>query len=264
MKNIVITGSSSGVGLAQANYFSSRGHQVVGISRNPPQNGGNEQWLTIPLDLTSTETYSKLPEIFQSLGKIDCLINNAGRGMIGPVEGSHTEITEILFRLNVMAVLETTSAVLPTMRAQEFGKIINISSLGSEMGLPFRGLYSASKAAVDKITESLRYEVKDFGIQACSVHLGDVATPIALSRLHTEIPHVYDKAFAKVSHLMDAHVDEGVSAEDVALFMEKLIDSSQLQAHYYFGKIGQKIGVPLKKILPYSLYEKLMRKYNGM
>jgi short-subunit dehydrogenase len=150
------------------------------------------------------------------------------------------------------------------MRHQKQGKIINVSSIGSEMGLPFRGFYSASKAAVDKVTEAIRYEVDAWDIQVCSLHLGDIQTKIAENRVKTEVGDAYFNLFEKVYGLMNAHVDKGTKPEEVAIYIEKLIHKDKWKAHYYFGKFGQKIGVPLKWILSQNLYEKLMKKYNGM
>ena len=156
------------------------------------------------------------------------------------------------------------SAVLPSMRAQKLGKILNISSIGSEMGLPFRGFYSASKSALDKVTEAIRYEVSPWNIEVCTLHLGDIKTKIAENRVKTKVSEPYLKTFDKIYAIMNAHVDDGTEPAEVAAYIEKLLTKKSWKAHYYFGKFGQKIGVPLKWILPQNFYENLMRKYNQM
>src|SRR5690606_6566173 len=123
--------------------------------------------------------------VLKITGQIDLLINNAGMGMVGPVEDSSKQDILKLFNLNLVGAVQMMSAVLPSMRAQRSGKIINISSIGSEMGLPFRGFYSASKSALDKVTEAIRYEISPWEIEACTLHLGDIKTKIAENRVKT-------------------------------------------------------------------------------
>src|SRR5690606_32290900 len=113
---------------------------------------------TIPTDITdNNQVQAAVSQILEGGQTIDLLINNAGMGMVGAVEDSTKEDIWKLFNLNLVGAVQLMSAVLPTMRTQKSGQIINISSLGSEMGLPFRGFYSASKSALDKVTEAMRY-----------------------------------------------------------------------------------------------------------
>ena len=115
------------------------------------------------------------------------------------------------------------TAVLPTMRENRSGKIINISSIGSEMGLPFRGFYSASKSALDKVTEAIRYEVSPWNIEVCTLHLGDIKTNIAENRVKTKVSEPYQKTFNSVYELMNSHVNEGLEPLEVATYIEKLL-----------------------------------------
>ncbi len=261
-KTIIITGSSAGIGFALAEYFGKKGHKVFGLSR---KNVENPHFTTIPTDITNLDQVQHaITEILKSENRIDILINNAGMGMVGPVEDSTQKEILKLFNLNLIGSVQMMSAVLPKMREQKAGKIINISSIGSEMGLPFRGFYSASKSALDKVTEAIRYEVSPWNIDVCALHLGDIKTNIADSRVKSEVSEPYKKVFDKVYSLMNAHVNEGTEPNDVASYIEKLISKNNWKAHYYFGKFGQKIGVPLKWLLPQNFYENLMKKYNKM
>ena len=257
---IVITGTSSGIGFALAEYFGKKGHRVFGLSRKEvPSNF----FKTIPTDITdNSQVLRAIAEILKSEKTIDLLINNAGMGMVGAVEDSSQEEILKLFNLNLVGSVQMMSAVLPQMRHQKSGKIINISSIGSEMGLPFRGFYSASKAALDKVTEAIRYEVSPWNIDVCSLHLGDIKTNIAENRVKTKVSAPYQKTFDKIYQLMNSHVNEGSEPNDVSLYIENLIQKKSWKAHYYFGKFGQKIGVPLKWFLPQNLFENLMKKYN--
>ncbi len=244
---IIITGTSAGIGLALAEHFGKLGHTVYGLSRKLTK---SDYFTSIPTDITDAEQIAQtMSQIASKHPHIDLLINNAGMGMVGAVEDTRKEDILKLFNLNLVGAVQMMTAVLPSMRAQKKGRIINISSIGSEMGLPFRGFYSASKSALDKVTEAMRYEVSAWNIEVCSLHLGDIATNIADNR---------------VNSVMNAHVDEGTPPQQVAIYIDKLLQKKHWKAHYYFGHFGQRIGVPLKWFLPQKFYEKLMRKYNKM
>lgn len=259
---IIITGTSTGIGFALAEYFGKKGHQVYGLSR---KNTESDFFKTIPTDITNhSQVEHAISEILKKEKRIDLLINNAGMGMVGAVEDSKKEEILKLFNLNLVGAVQMMTGVLPKMREQKSGKIINISSIGSEMGLPFRGFYSASKSALDKVTEAIRYEVSPWKIDVCTLHLGDIKTKIAENRVKTEVSEPYKKTFEKVYALMNSHVDDGSEPVEVAEYIEKLLGKKTWKAHYYFGKFGQKIGVPLKWILPQNFYENLMKKYNKM
>ncbi|MGC4128481.1 MAG: SDR family oxidoreductase [Bergeyella sp.] len=261
-KVIIITGTSGGIGFALAEFFGKKGHKVYGLSR---KNVENPYFKTIPTDITDKEQIDNaVAEILKTENRIDVLINNAGMGMVGAVEDSTKEDITKLFNLNLIGAVQMMSAVMPKMREQKAGKIINVSSIGSEMGLPFRGFYSASKSALDKVTEAMRYEIYEWNISVCSLHLGDIKTNIAENRVKTKVSEPYKNVFEKVYSLMNAHVDDGTEPLDVAVYIEELLEKKKWKAHYYFGKFEQKIGVPLKWILPQNVYENLMKKYNKM
>lgn len=259
---IIITGASAGIGFALAEFFGKKGHQVFGLSRKP---ANSDLFKTILTDITDNhQVEAAVSKILETEKHIDVLINNAGMGMVGAVEDSTQDEILRLFNLNLVGSVQMMTAVLPTMRKQNAGKIINISSIGSEMGLPFRGFYSASKSALDKVTEAIRYEVAHWNIEVCTLHLGDIKTKIAENRVKTKVSEPYQKTFSKVYELMNAHVEDGTEPNEVATYIEKLLNKKSWKAHYYFGKFGQKIGVPLKWVLPQNVYEKLMKKYNNL
>lgn len=261
-KVIVITGSSSGIGLTLAEYLGKNGSVVYGLSRKMVKSSYFE---TICTDITdNSQILAAVEKIKAKEGRIDVLINNAGMGMVGAVEDSAKEDIEKLFSLNLIGAVQMMNAVLPAMRTQQSGKIMNISSIGSEMGLPFRGFYSASKAALDKVTEAIRYEVSAWNIDVCCVHLGDIKTNIAENRVKTAVSEPYKGIFEKVYRVMNAHVDEGTDPLQVAVYLARLVRKERWKPHYYFGKLGQRAGVPLKWFLPQLYFEKLMKKYNKL
>ncbi|WP_313502014.1 SDR family oxidoreductase [Kaistella carnis] len=259
---IIITGTSAGIGFTLAEYFGKKGHTVFGLSRKMVE---SDYFKTIATDIThNAQVQRAIAEVLKTESRIDVLINNAGMGMVGAVEDSTQEEILKLFNLNLVGSVQMMTAVLPKMREQKFGKIINISSIGSEMGLPFRGFYSASKSALNKVTEAIRYEVSPWNIEVCTLHLGDIKTNIAENRVKTKVSEPYQKTFNKIYAIMNSHVDEGTEPIEVAEYIEKLLNKKTWKAHFYFGKFGQKIGIPLKWILPQNFYENLMRKYNKM
>ena len=261
-KTIIITGTSSGIGFALAEHFGKKGNKVYGLSRKSVESA---YFKSIPTDITdNNQVQNAIAEILKTEHKIDVLINNAGMGMVGAVEDSTKEDITKLFNLNLIGAVQTMTAVMPNMRQNKYGKIINVSSIGSEMGLPFRGFYSASKSALDKVTEAMRYEVTQWNVDVCSLHLGDIKTNIAENRVKTKVSEPYKSIFDKVYSIMNSHVDDGTEPIDVAIYIENLLNKKKWKAHYYFGKLGQKIGVPLKWILPQNVYENLMKKYNKM
>ena len=138
---IIITGTSTGIGFTLAEYFGKKGNKVYGLSR---KNVDSQYFKTIPTDITDhLQVQAAISEILKTENRIDVLINNAGMGMVGAVEDSGKNEILQLFNLNLVGSVQMMSAVIPKMRDQKIGKIINISSIGSEMGLPFRGFYSA-------------------------------------------------------------------------------------------------------------------------
>lgn len=259
---IIITGTSAGIGFTLAEYLGKKGHTVFGLSR---KNVESNYFKTIPTDITdNTQVQNAIAEVLKTETRIDVLINNAGMGMVGAIEDSTQEEILKLFNLNLVGSVQMMTAVLPKMREQKMGKIINVSSIGSEMGLPFRGFYSASKSALDKVTEAIRYEVSPWNIHVCALHLGDIKTNIAENRVKTKVSEPYQNTFNKVYGLMNSHVDKGTEPIEVAEYIEKLIHKKSYKAHFYHAKFGQRIGVPLKWLLPQNFYESLMRKYNQL
>ena len=258
---VLITGASSGIGLAIAEHLAGKGLTVYGASRSAPS---SETFHSIKLDVTNpAEVMSTVHKIAKEEGHIDVLINNAGRGSLGTVEKTPLEDIKKLYELNVYGLVHVCQTVLPFMRKQKSGKIINISSLGSSIGMPFRSFYSASKASVDIITESLRLEIVKFGIQACTVHPGDVSTNIADHRVvSADLKDAdYGKALTSASKSMNDSVSHGKDPKDFGVLLEKIIQSNKLKRNYYAGSFIEELGISLKKYLPYYMYEAIMKRY---
>lgn len=259
-KVVFITGASSGIGKAIATYLHSKKYKVYGTSRNP-EKVKDVPFSMVALDVLDVNSIKKAIEKVISLeGRIDILINNAGKGITGPIEDTPTNEMKANFDTNLFGPIEVMKAVLPYMRKQKSGLIINTTSIAGYMGLPFRGIYSASKGALELITEAINMEVQQFGINVVNVAPGDFATNIAAGRYHTPVfeHSAYKEKYAENLALMDAHVDGGMNPEIMARAVEKIINTKRPKIHYKVGGGMEKLSIVLKRILPDKWYEKLL------
>lgn len=258
-KIVFITGASSGIGKSIALYLYDRGFTVYGTSRNPQK--VNVPFQMVALDVTNEASIKEaVAKVIDVEGKIDVLINNAGKGITGPIEDTPTEEMKENFNTNFFGVIDVVKAVLPHMRKQQSGIIINTTSIAGYMGLPFRGIYSASKGALELVTEALSMEVKSFGINVVNVAPGDFATNIAAGRYHTPVfeNSAYKEKYAENLALMDTHVDSGADPIIMAEAIYKIIENKNPKIHYKIGGFMEKFSIVLKRILPDKVYEKLL------
>lgn len=263
-KVALITGASSGIGAATAKLLLEQGYTVYGTGRSPDSGtflGKN----MLAMDVTQPNTISAAIDIIrENEERLDILINNAGKGITGPLEDTPVEEVESVFNTNLYGPIRVCKEVLPIMRKQNSGLILNVTSIAGYMGLPYRGVYSASKGALALLTEALSMEVREFGIKAITVAPGDVATNIAAGRYHTP---VYENSAYKVAYkanldLMDTHVDSGMPPEEMARRILKIIKGNKTKIHYKVGGRLEKFSIVLKRLLPDRMYEKmLMRHY---
>jgi len=188
------------------------------------------------------------------------VINNAGVGITGPIEEIPTEEIKNNFETNFFGPIEVIKAVLPQMREQNSGLIINITSIAGYMGLPYRGVYSASKGALEIITESISMEVKNFGVDIVNVAPGDFATNIASGRYHAPVVKgsAYEKPYGNTLKQMDEHVDSGSNPDEMAMAIYQIINDKNPKLHYKVGAFMQKFSIVLKRILPDRVYEKML------
>ncbi|NKQ38409.1 MAG: SDR family oxidoreductase [Methanosarcinales archaeon] len=261
-KVVLITGASSGIGKTTAEYLTQKGFKVYGTSRSPKQNNLNFELIT--LDLNNIESIQNAVQyVIEKEDRIDVLINNAGTGITGPIEETPTLEIHKAFETNFFGVIEVMKAVLPQMRKQKSGLIINVTSIAGYMGLPFRGIYSATKSALERVTETIRMEVKKFGIEVTNIAPGDFATNIAAGRYHTPVfeKSPYKKVYQKNLDLMDEHVNSGGNPIEIAIKIHKIIKSPNPKIHYKVGSFIQKSSIVLKQILPNKIYEYLIMKH---
>ncbi len=259
-KVVLITGGSSGIGRSIGEFLHHKGFTVYGTSRNP-QKITNSIFPLLTLDVRNMESIKvAMDKVIALSGRLDIVINNAGVGITGPLEEIPTQEIKNNFETNFFGPIEVMKAVLPQMRLQKSGLIINITSIAGYMGLPYRSVYSASKGALELITEALRMEVKSFGIQITNVAPGDFATNIASGRFHATLikGSAYEIPYGKTLQLMDEHVDSGSNPNEMAEAIYKIIQNPNPRIHYKVGVLMQKFSIVLKRILPDKVYEKML------
>lgn len=260
-KVVLVTGASSGIGFEIASYLSNKGYQVYGGSRTVL---ASANFTSLKLDVTDDASVEHVVnEIVEKEGRIDVLVNNAGVGSAGAMEKTPISDIKKSFEVNCFGVIRMCQNVLPYMRKQSYGKVINMSTLGSMIGLPFRAYYSSSKGAMDLVTEAMRLEVESFGIQACTIHPGEVKTNIGDHRIVSTSANdeTYGRTIKKAFDALNASVNHGKDPKHFGPLIEKIILSKKSKRNYYIGSFNELLGVKLKKFLPYYLYEKILRIY---
>lgn len=259
-KVILITGGSSGIGKSIGEFLTQKGYKVYGTSRNP-ENYKNSVFPIVALDVKNVSTINNaIAEVIAAEGKLDVLINNAGVGITGPIEEIPQEQIQHNFDTNFFGPINVIKRVLPQMRKQNGGLVINVTSIAGYMGLPYRGVYSASKGALELITEAFRMEIKDFNIKMTNIAPGDFATNIAAGRFHSPVikGSPYSEKYGGVLKAIDEDVDSGDDPIAVAKMVYKVINTKNPRIHYKVGAFMQKFSIILKFLLPDKTYEKLL------
>ena len=261
-KVVLITGASSGFGLATATLLQEKGYSVFGTSRNPSKTkGSSAKFEMLALDVNSDDSVNAcVKSLFEkSGGKIDVLVNNAGFGLAGGIEETKLEEAKLQLETNFWGYVRMVKAVLPTMRKQRSGKIINIGSFAGFLPVPFNGYYTASKFALEGLSEALRQELKSLGVSVSIIEPSFFKTNIlnAIKETTNKIQD-YDGMRERVYAAMRKRVEEGENPILVAKLVMKIIETEKPKLHYPVGK-GKYI-LTLRKILPQSMFENQLRK----
>ncbi|WP_430907785.1 SDR family oxidoreductase [Maribacter sp. 2-571] len=262
-KVVLITGGSSGIGKAIGSYLKQKGYRVYGTTRSISAHPDFNDFPLLELDVREPKSIqTAIHRLLEKEGRVDVLINNAGVGITGPLEETPENAIMNAFDINFHGPLRMTKAVLPQMRKQKNGLIINITSIAGYMGLPYRGIYSASKGALELVSEALRMEVRSFGITVANLAPGDYATNIAAGRFHTaaskDSPYT---TYADTLNALNDDVDQGGDPIEVAKSILKIIAHPSPKIHYKVGAFLQKTSVSLKRLLPQKVFEKMLLKH---
>ncbi len=268
---VLITGTSSGFGKACAQHLSQTGYRVYGTSRSakfdgePAASDPDASFTTIPMDVRDTSSVTKgISHVLDIEGRVDVVINNAGIAIAGSMEDISIEEFKSQLETNLFGVLRVCQAILPQMRNRKSGCIINISSIGGVMGIPFQGAYSASKFALEGMTEALRIEVKPFGIRVVLIEPGDFKTDFTKNRIITkgfDPNSAYAGHFETALSMMEDEERNGENPHLLALLAEKIINNPNPKVRYTIGKFEQRFSTLFKRWAPSLFYEKVFMKY---
>jgi NAD(P)-dependent dehydrogenase (short-subunit alcohol dehydrogenase family) len=266
-KVVLITGASSGFGSAIAKALAASGYRSFGTSRSPraaPADG----FTTLSLDVTQDDSvHACIAEVIRVAGRIDAVINNAGFGVAGAIEDTTPEEVQSQFDTNFFGLHRVCRAVLPHLRAQGAGTIINMSSLAGRIPLPFQAFYSATKFAVEAYTEALRMEVRPFGILVSMIEPGDFATSFTANRRMTigtipASPYFESATRAIATMTRDEQANQDLSP--VVAAVETILQSRRPALRYPRANAVQRSFNALRPLLPQRLAEYLIRDTYGL
>ena len=272
MSVVLITGCSSGFGKLAAIEFARRGDTAFASMRDLAKAGALRDAAAaagvsveiLQLDVTDRASVdAAVANVVQQAGRIDVLVNNAGIGAVGPTEEFDDDEFTRVFDTNVFGILRVTRAVVPHMRAQQSGRIIHVGSLAGIVASPFRGIYSATKAAVEALTDATYYELHPFGIHVCVVEPGFFETSIADNRMALR-----RNAAASPYAEMEVRFEDPTSKapassvraapQAVADIIVEAATAEQPKRHYPVGRDAEAI-VPLHKQMSDEEFEKVLR-----
>src|SRR5882757_3289197 len=262
---VLVTGASSGIGLACATHLAGRGYRVYGTSRRP--GGGQEGGVAMLVaDVTDDHSVQQaVAAVLEREGRLDIVVNNAGMGIAGPVENTSIEQAKRQLEVNFFGAFRVCRAVLPALRSQRGGYIVNIGSIGGLIAIPYQAMYSASKFALEGLSESLRMEVRPFGVKVVIIEPGDHKTAITENR--TEMSggtDAYSQSF-QAALARTAHDEQsGPGPEQVARLLYRIVNTRNPRLRYTIGPATQRAVVWLKRFLPYSITEYSIRSYFGL
>ena len=265
---ILITGASTGIGAALAKTLAAQEPKIClalaarnkekleQVASQCRQNGADV--LVIPTDMADTEQVKALAQkTLDHFGRVDGLVNNAGYGQMGPIELISSEAAQRQFAVNFHGPLTLTQALIPSMRTQGGGRIVNISSLGGRMAFPAGGLYSASKFALEALSDVMRMELKAFNIRVSVVEPGPVKTEffeVASENVELDLPEPektpYGAAFEKIKGLKQQTATLGWTPEAVAKVIIRALRDRHPRPRYVAATGGRMLLFLMNKILP--------------
>lgn len=259
-KVVLITGASSGFGEAAAALLVKNGYTVFGTSRKP-EGTNSHGYAMLKLDVCSDDSvHDCIQNVMKRAGRIDVLVNNAGYELVGALEETTIHEAKSQFETNLFGVARMVKAVLPIMRGQQSGQIINVGSLTGLLALPFCGYYSASKYALEGYTEALRHEVKHFKIKVSIVDPSFFKTNLGKSsQLSAERISDYSRMRLEVFNHFKKSEQTGEDPIIVANLIQSIIESNRPKLRYRIGKDA--VWRPrLRAMMPNDLFEAVFRK----
>lgn len=262
---VLITGITSGFGRAMAQELRAAGHKVYGTHRKAVD--FIEGITYIKADVADENDCSAaVRQVVEAEGRIDVFINNAGMGIAGPLEFNTLEEAQRQMDINWMGMVRFLHFVVPVMRRQGYGKILCVSSIGGLIGLPYQGLYSASKFAIEGYCEALRMELRPFGVDVVVIEPGDFATSFTAQRKsvsNSEALEVY-KSYAESLKSIEHDELSGLKPEYLAKKVSRIILKKRPAYSYIISTFEQRLSVLCKRILPPRVFSSIIASYYKM
>jgi short-subunit dehydrogenase len=262
---VLVTGASSGIGRAIAKAFAAKGFEVFGTSRNPSGTEPIPGVEFVRLDVTdAASATAAVSTVVERAGRIDILVNNAGFGVIGAAEESSAAQAQQLFETNFFGLVRLTNEVLPYLRAQGSGRIINIGSVLGIVPAPYAALYAATKHAVEGYSESLDHETREFGVRVTVVEPGYTTTSFEANATEADSPiEVYAATRDQVRRAVTEALRHGDDPSVVAQVVLKAATSRTPKLRYPAGALSRRLSL-LRKFAPASLLDKGIRKASNL
>lgn len=261
----VVTGASSGIGKAAALALAASGFDVVGTSRDASRVAPLDGVTFLDLDVVDDASVAAtVGQVMERFGRFDVLVNNAGMGAVGAVEESSLGQARHVFDVNVFGVMRMTKAVLPHLRAQGRGRIINVSSVVGFLPSPYMAVYAASKHAIEGYTESLDHEVREYGVRALLVEPAYTSTGFEAnsSRPDTPLP-VYADQRRTIDRILAAAIKNGDDPAVVAKVIVAAATDAKPKLRYTAGTMAGRVST-LRRVVPARAFDKQIRKLNQL
>lgn len=257
-QKILVTGASSGIGKAIFEHLQTIGQDVIGTSRNQQLVDRKDDFIL--LDVTDDKSVAAcVSQFLDRFGKIDVLINNAGYGLAGAIEDTSIDEAQQQFDTNFFGAVRMVKAVLPSMRQQRSGLIINISSLGGMIGMPFQAFYAASKFALQGFVEALRVEIAPFNIRATNIVPGDFNTSFTANRLQNQTTlTAYEPYLENAMKVYIKDEENGLDPLHIACRVEKIIHAGNRnpKVNYISASFIQRLFLVLKQVVDSRIFER--------
>ncbi len=259
---ILITGISSGFGKAMAERLAADGHKVYGTHRRDVTPIPGVTYVKADAS-DDAEVEAAVKRVTDAEGRIDVFINNAGMGIGGPLEFSSLDDARRQMDVNWMGMVRFLHFVIPVMRKQRSGKIICISSIGGLIGLPYQGLYSASKFAIEGYCEALRLELREFGVKVVVIEPGDFSTGFTATRSSVSSPEAFEayKSYAASMASIEHDETSGLKPEVLAAKISSIVRSKNPKYSYIVSTFLQRLSVLAKTLLPPRLFARVLAAY---
>lgn len=261
----LVTGASTGIGKAAAVALVANGFDVIGTSRNASTAAPIDGVTFFDLDVASDSSVEAfVAEVMATRGRIDVLVNNAGVGAAGAAEESSVEQSQKLFDVNVFGVIRVTNAVLPIMRAQKSGRIVNLSSVVGIMPQPYMAVYSATKHAIEGYSESLDHELREFGVRVAVVEPAWTSTSFEANSIQPDQPL---PVYAERRRVFEEYVAGAVRDGDDPSVVAKAIVAAATDKNpkvRYAGSPRTASVSTMRRLVPVRMFDQQLRKLNKL